>query len=319
MANPSLIKARRGLGAAVWLSCVTLGAGGAWAVAAVTSQPPAGPPPAPTFGSKPAAATRQVWAIFSLSDARRRIYFQCSLDGAAFRDCSSPVRYGPASFAGRVRCKGQSKAVTGQQVKWCRGTVTSRSPALTIGAHTFSARAVLGTVVGPPSSYTWTITDAAAATTTPSPGPTPTPASPPASAPSAPVTPPAAGGGSAPIGEPMPFTISGNPEGLMYPGAPPRRIPLVLANANGSAIYVTAVTVTAASENPYCPVEENLVITQSNASPQAPVVIPAHGSVVLPTQGVTAPSIELTDLQAVNQDGCKGSTFILRYGGSAHS
>ena len=117
----------------------------------------------------------------------------------------------------------------------------------------------------------------------------------------------------------MTFAISGNPEGLMYPGAPARRIPLVLSNANTARIYVTGLTVTAASENPECPVEENLLIIQSTVSPQTPVVVPAGGSVTLPTQGVTAPSIELIDLQAVNQDGCKGSTFILRYSGSAHS
>jgi len=316
----SLIKARGGIGAAVLLCCLTLGAGGAWAVATVARPAGQHPPPIPTLGTMPPATTKQVWAAFSFSDKQRRIYFQCSLDGAPFHDCSSPIRYGPATYVGRVKCKGQPK--NARKVKWCRRTITSKRPALSAGAHTFKVRALLGKVAGAPGTYTWTILGGAA----PAPGPAPapastpasTPASPPASTPSPPAPAPPTGGGSAPVGQPATFSISGNPEGTMYPGAPARRIPLALKNSNSVAIYVTALTVTAASENPECPVEENLLITQSNVTALTPIVIPAGGSVTLPTQGITAPAIQLLDLQSVNQDGCKGSTFILRYSGSAY-
>jgi len=263
----------------------------------------------------PPAATKQVWAAFSFGDRKRRIYFQCSLDGAPFRDCSSPIRYGPAVYVGRVRCKGRPK--TRHPAKMCEGTITSKRPALSTGAHTFKVRAVLGNTPSAPGSYTWTILGSASPS---SPAPAPAPATAPASSPpSPPANSPPTGGGSASAGQPVNFGISGNPEGLMYPGAPARRIPLVLSNPNTAPIYVTGLTVSAASENPECPVEENLLIIQSNASPLTPVLVPAGGSVTLPTQGITAPSVQLINLQAVNQDGCKGSTFILRYSGSADS
>ena len=269
------------------------------------------------MSTKPPVTTKQVWAAFSFSDRKRRIYFQCSLDGAPFRDCSSPVRYGPAVYVGRVRCKGQSKATARRQLKWCQGTITSQRPALSAGMHKFSVRAVLGETVGPPASYSWTILGSASASQ-------PAPASAPASAPttsppSPPATSPPGGSGGAPTGQSANFAISGSPEGTLYPGAPARRIPLALSNPNPGAVYITALTVSAASENPDCPVAENLLITQSDASPLTPVLVPAGGSVTLPAQGVTAPSVQLIDLAAINQNGCKGTTFILRYTGSAHS
>ena len=323
---PTLIRARGGVGVAVGLCCLTLGTGGAWAVVTATKATTSlHPPPAPILSTTPPASTKQDYAVFSFVDRQRRIYFQCALDGAPFRDCSSPVRYGPAVYTVHAKCKGKK----GKEGKWCTYTTVTKRPALSAGPHVFQVRAVLGKVVGAPGSYTWTVLGAGAATPAPaaSPAPAGTPASTPAATgttattptPTAPTTPEPTGGGEAPVGQAANFTISGNPEGLLYPGAPPRRIPLALKNPNTGTIYVTGLTVTAASENPGCPVEENLLITQSNVSPVVPVVIPGGGTVTLPTQGITAPSIELFDLQAVNQDECKGAVFILRYSGSAHS
>jgi len=317
MRIPTPIKTRGGIGAAVVLCSLMLSAGGAWAV--VTATKASGPtrPPAPTLHAKPPATTKQVWAAFSFSDRKRRIYFQCSLDGAPFRDCASPIRYGPAVYIGRVRCKGQPKTARGRHVKWCQGTVTSQRPPLSSGGHRFAVRAVLGKTVGRPTNFAWTILGSAA---TAQPAPTPAPSSTPvSSAPSPPASSPPGGTGDAPVGQSATFAISGSPEGMLFPGAPARRIPLALSNPNTAPIYVTSLTVSAASENPECPVEENLVITQSDASPLTPVLVPAGASVILPAQGVTAPSVQLIDLTAINQNGCKGTTFLLRYTGSAHS
>ena len=307
MPTPTLIKARGGVGVAVWLCFLTLGAGGAWAVVAATNPSRLGPPPVPTLGTVPPSSTEHVYAVFSFVDRQRRIYFQCSLDGEPFRGCSSPVRYGPVTFTVRARCKGHSKEATGRPRKWCVYTTISRRSALAPGSHVFKVRAIARKMVGAPGSYTWTILSPGAAHSFA-----------PASSPPSP-TPALAGGGEALAAPQLNFTISGAPEGLLYPGGAPRRIPLALRNPNTVGIYVTGLTVSAASENPDCPVEENLRITQSNASAPTPIVIPQGGSVTLPTQGITAPSIQLIDLQSVNQDGCKGSTFVLRYSGSAHA
>ncbi len=317
MPTTTPIKTRGGIGAALVLAFLALSAGGAWGVVMATKAAGPTPPPAPTLTAKPPATTKQVWAAFTFSDRKRRIYFECSLDGAPFRDCASPMRYGPAVYIGRVRCKNQPKNARGHKVKWCQGTVTSQRPALSTAGHKFAVRAVLAKVVGPAKTYSWTILGSQAAAQ-------PAPASPPASVPAGnPTSPPAssppAGSGSAPAGQSATFTISGSPEGTLYPGAPARRIPLALSNPNPAAIYVTGLTVSAASENPDCPAAENVLILQSDASPLIPVLVPAGGSVTLPAQGVTAPSVQLIDLAAINQNGCKGTTFILRYTGSAHS
>lgn len=317
MPTPTPIKTRGGIGAALVLGFLALSAGGAWGVVMATKATGPSPPPAPTLTAKPPSTTKQVWAAFTFSDRKRRIYFQCSLDGAPFRDCASPIRYGPAVYIGRVRCKGQPKTARGRAVKWCQGTVTSQRPALSTTGHKFAVRAVLGAVVGPARTYSWTILGSQAPSQSAPPG---APASTPAPNPTSPPAPsPPSGSGNAPAGQPANFTITGSPEGLMFPGAPARRIPLALGNPNTAPIYVTSLTVSAASENPDCPVEENLLITQSDASSLLPVLVPAGGSVTLPAQGVTAPTVQLIDLKAINQDGCKGTVFLLRYTGSAHS
>jgi hypothetical protein len=66
-----------------------------------------------------------------------------------------------------------------------------------------------------------------------------------------------------------------------------------------------------------CDSADNLELTQSSASSSAPLRIPARGSVSLPAQGVSAPSIRLRELP-VNQDACQRAHFPLAFSGEAH-
>jgi len=309
MRTPPIIKARGSVGAAVGLCFLTLGAGGAWALAAATTPPPLRPPPVPSFRTAPAASTTQVSALFSFFDRQRTVYFQCSLDGAPFKNCSSRVRYGPTMAAGRVRCKKPSKTPKSRSVTWCPRLTPSRRHALSLGTHVFMVRAVKGKLMSAPASYTWAIVGSGASS------PPAVPAN--GSAGSAAGS-PSSGGSTVPAAQQENFAISGAAEGPLYPGAASRRIPLTLTNPNPVTIYVTGLAVGATSEAAFCPVDENVLLTQSDASPLTPVVVAAGGSVTLPAQGITAPTIQLINLQSVNQDACKGATFVLRYSGSAH-
>jgi len=309
MRTPPIIRARGSVGAAVGLCFLTLGAGGALALATATSPSPLLPPPVPGFRTAPPLSTTQVWALFSFFDRQRSVYFQCSLDGAPFKNCSSRVRYGPTTVAGRVRCKGVPKGARGRAVKWCARPTPSRRRALSLGAHSFMVRAVKGKLMSAPASYTWTILAPGAA-----PSPAPASAAVPGTGGSS-----SSGGSTVPVAQQESFAITGAAEGPLYPGAASRRIPLTLTNPNPVTIYVTGLAVGATSEAAFCPVDENVLLTQSDASPLTPVVVAAGGSVTLPAQGITAPTIQLIDLQAVNQDACKGATFVLRYSGSAHA
>jgi hypothetical protein len=114
------------------------------------------------------------------------------------------------------------------------------------------------------------------------------------------------------------FSISAGVIGSLYPGAAPHSIPLTLRNSNGVPIYVTELTVAVTNSPPGCSSSTNISLSQSSASATIPVLIQANGSVTLPAQGVTAPTIQLVDLP-VNQDACKGATFSLSFTGSAHS
>ncbi len=103
---------------------------------------------------------------------------------------------------------------------------------------------------------------------------------------------------------------------MLYPGAPPVTLPLTVQNPNSSPIRVTALRVSVAADPPGCPSADNLALGQSNASRSLPLKVPAGGSVRLPAQGVTAPSIQLRDLP-VNQDACQNARFPLDFTGSA--
>jgi hypothetical protein len=288
------------------------------------------PPPAPTITSKPASLTDDPSPRFAFSDAEAGVSFVCKLDNRPSSNCTSPVSYsgladgshtfqvqardaagntsGATSFTWTIDTRppptpnltGTPSATTtsttatftftdhesgvGYECRLDDGWSACSSPktyaGLDPGRYTFSVRAL--DAVGnrsQPASFTWTITRVTN----------------------------------------RDFSISGSANALLYPGAPARPIVLTLTNPNSVAIYVTNLQVAVAgSSSAGCSAATNLSLTQSNASSAAPVRVPASGSVTLPAQGVSAPTIRLLNLP-VNQDACKNATFSLSYSGSAHS
>jgi hypothetical protein len=98
---------------------------------------------------------------------------------------------------------------------------------------------------------------------------------------------------------------------LPAPGAPP--VPLAVRLSNSSAVprYVTKLTVTVTRSLARCRAEANLRLVQSNVSSLHPIRVPGGGSIPLPAQGISAPTIQLVN-RPVSQDGCKGARFPLR-------
>jgi hypothetical protein len=117
----------------------------------------------------------------------------------------------------------------------------------------------------------------------------------------------------------MPFTISGNASGLLYPGAPAISIPVNLANPNSVPIFVTTLAVSLQSAGlPSGCSASGFQLTQSNISATQTVQVPANGSVTLATQGASAPTIRMLDTHT-SQDPCRNATISFTYSGSAHS
>jgi large repetitive protein len=150
--------------------------------------------------------------------------------------------------------------------------------ALSVGTHTFSVRALdAAGNISSPSSYSWTIQQT---------------------------------GG-------LPFAISGNAPGSLYPGAPAHSVPLTLTNPNSVTIYVTALAVSMQSTGASGCNASWFQITQASI-PSAGIAVPANGAVTLPVQGATAPALRMLD-SGSNQDACQGAALTLTYTGSAHS
>lgn len=118
--------------------------------------------------------------------------------------------------------------------------------------------------------------------------------------------------------EPKEFSIQ--PElaslSLLFPGAPPVALPLVIANPNPAPIFVTHLQVTTTADPPGCAGAENLALVPSSVSISAPLKVPAGGSVGLPAAGASPPSIQLRDLP-VSQDACQNARFPLAFSGRA--
>lgn len=113
------------------------------------------------------------------------------------------------------------------------------------------------------------------------------------------------------------FTISGSLPGLLYPGSS-GLLPLTVSNPYDFDLRVwgLSVTVRPGSSLPGCDGGANLQVTQSNTiGGLDSIVVPAHGSATLPTQGATAPRVTMLDL-AVSQDACKNAVFTFSYGGT---
>jgi hypothetical protein len=112
-------------------------------------------------------------------------------------------------------------------------------------------------------------------------------------------------------------TITGNAQGTLYPGADPSPIPLTLSNAASSRVSISGLTVSIdGSQLPTGCDLSSFQLTQSNVSSIQPLDVPADGTVTLPAQGVTAPSISMLDTSA-NQDACEGTTLTLHYSESS--
>jgi hypothetical protein len=116
----------------------------------------------------------------------------------------------------------------------------------------------------------------------------------------------------------LPVSIAGDLPGRLYPGHG-GTIPVRIQNSYPYPITFTAlrVTVDAGSSRPRCDGRADLAVRQSNTAGGAVAVhIPAHSTIVLPAQGASAPFLRMRDLP-VNQDGCKGARFTIRYAGIA--
>jgi hypothetical protein len=116
----------------------------------------------------------------------------------------------------------------------------------------------------------------------------------------------------------LPFSISGDATGSLYPGAAARPIGLTLTNPNSVAIYVTGlkVALNTSSLPAGCPAG-GYQITQATV-PAGGVMIAANGSVTLPAGGANAPTIRMVDT-GTDQDPCQNAKLTLSYSGSAHS
>jgi hypothetical protein len=169
---------------------------------------------------------------------------------------------------------------------------------LAIGRHVFRVRAVSGSRIGAERSHEWTIELGSGGE---------------------------AGGRGAGAGgggehEPAPrgLSMEGSvpPDELLYPGGPAVRIPLTVRNESAVEIEVTRLRV--AIEGERLPVGCRAAwfrIVQPNASGAQPLVVAPRGSVTLPAQGISAPTIRMLD--DGNQDACKRATVHLLYRGSA--
>jgi len=238
--------------------------------------------PAPRLRRRPPKLTTQRTAYFTFSDRARGVRFQCALDRGRFKPCRNSARYGPATI--RRRCP-KAKRHSSRRGRPCKPTVRHVGSLLRVGSHVFRVRAIgRSGHKSRTTVYRWTVF-----------APTPPPA------------------------EAVPFTITtagaGEP---LYPGDAAESIPLMLSNPNSEPLYVTELDVTVSRSPASCEAAENLAIQQSSASSATPVVVPADGSVTLPAQGVTAPTVQMLELP-VDQDGCKGATFTFHYSGSGHS
>jgi hypothetical protein len=118
--------------------------------------------------------------------------------------------------------------------------------------------------------------------------------------------------------EPQNFTVESlaYPLEVLMPGGPAQQLPVRVVNPNPVPIEVTALTVAATPEAPGCPGETNFAVTPSSVNPQAPLGIPAGGSVRLPTAAVTAPTLALRELPS-DQNACQGATVHLVFSGEA--
>jgi len=118
--------------------------------------------------------------------------------------------------------------------------------------------------------------------------------------------------------EPKRFTIDATWDSLadLMPGAPAQPLPVRIGNPNPEPIEVTSLSVAVAPDPPGCPADPNFAVTPAGLSPSAPLVIPASGSVKLPTATAGAPTLALRELPS-DQNACQGVAVQLVFSGEA--
>jgi len=117
----------------------------------------------------------------------------------------------------------------------------------------------------------------------------------------------------------IPFTVTlGSVSPQLYPGATASSIPVRISNPNPFPISVVSLVI--AAHNASCNPTTNLVVRQvdlATATHPGRIVVPAHGTVTLPAQGVGRPTLQLLDLPYDQTPSCAGQTFTLTSTGIA--
>ena len=290
---------------------------------------------APSIVARPPKGTSRTSARFAYTDRWHRASFQCSLDRSRFSHCASPTYYpGPLTpgwHTFRVRALGpyRRKRSATTSYTWL---IDLRPPAPYIARHpsdpTSAETATFAFTDGEPNvAFVCSIDGRAWRKDCTSPfsyrhlGPGEHLFRVRAVDPPAIPSPIAQFGWHVMTQQIIENFSIGTAEvagGPLYPGAPPQAIRVTLINPNGVSIFLTSLTVTVPNGPPGCDSATNLRLAQSDVSGLAPVAIPAHGSVTLPTQGRSAPSIQLLNLP-VNQDACQNAHLPLSLNGSAHT
>jgi hypothetical protein len=118
----------------------------------------------------------------------------------------------------------------------------------------------------------------------------------------------------------LPLHLSGEvatSSAMLYPGLAALAISVTLTNRNTVAIRVTEVTTRLQSTGaPGC--SPSWFRVSQARIPLGGIAVPAHGSVTLPVQGATAPTIRLVE-SGTNQDACENARLTLAYSGGAHA
>jgi hypothetical protein len=119
-------------------------------------------------------------------------------------------------------------------------------------------------------------------------------------------------------GSSVPFTISSQSGGTLYPGRTAAMLPLTVANPGSATIYVTGLNVALQTSSlpAGCPADGFQI--REPSLPAAGVIVPAGASVTLTTPALGAASIRMLDTGS-NQDACRQAALTLLLTGSAHS
>jgi hypothetical protein len=290
------------------------------------------PPPAPAITGKPQTPTHSESASLSFTDAQPGVTFLCKLDGGSFAACSSPKAFddlhdGTHTFQVQAR-DAAGNLSSAASTAWVVDTDEPPRPQITQDpGHRTSAYRVTFAFTDSEAGVTFECRLDKRADWTACPSPTSYDGLPEDGYQFEVRAIDAAGNAGnsdkfefkVTVEPATTFTMSGSAPGRLYPGAAATPIAVKLTNANASAISVTALTVTlSASGLPAGCSAGWFAFAPSSLSPATPVVVPAGGSVTLPAQGQTAPTIQMLE-SGTNQDACRNAQLTLRYTGSAHS